>query len=196
MRKTDVCSRHIFRWTSMLALIVSIVAFCQASYLESKAWLSQQLLERAWQSTQPGKPWPWADITPAAKLTIPKLGVEQIVLAGFSGEALAFGPGVESIGSAHLIAGHRDSHFEFLRHLEIGDKLYLETLDGKETSYQISSTAIIDTLQHPTIQPAQDTVILSTCYPFDEWQGGGSRRYLVIAERNSLTASVNETLNF
>lgn len=68
-----------------------------AAYLHAKAWLAQVLLAEAWAATladgTPHKPWPWADTAPVARLQVPALGVDQIVLAGVSGRSLAFGPG-------------------------------------------------------------------------------------------------------
>ena len=76
------------------------------------------LIERAWQRSlndggRPVKPWPWADTWPVARLTVPEQGIELLVLAGDSGNALAFGPGLApystppGVRGVAVIAGHR-----------------------------------------------------------------------------------------
>ena len=67
------------------------------AWIHAKAMLAQSLLETAWSETlrtgKEVKPWPWADTWPVARLTVPRLGIRRIVLAGASGSSLAFGPG-------------------------------------------------------------------------------------------------------
>jgi sortase A len=66
-------------------------------YSKVKAQVAQVLLERAWMRTRAGeaeaKPWPWADTWPVARITVPRIGKSAVVLAGASGEAMAFAPG-------------------------------------------------------------------------------------------------------
>ncbi len=67
----------------------------QGTYIHAKASLAQLLLEAAWAGTLQGKkevkPWPWADTWPVSRLSVPRLGIHRIVLAGASGSSLAFG---------------------------------------------------------------------------------------------------------
>ena len=99
----------------------------QGTYIHAKALLAQVLLEAAWLETRHGikevKPWPWADTWPVSRLSVPSLGVSRIVLAGASGQSLAFGPG-HLFSSAEpgeqgnvIIAGHRDTHFTFIKNI-------------------------------------------------------------------------------
>ena len=107
--------------------------FGEAAYIHLKAELAQYLLQQSWQQTLQGdrqvKPWPWADMWPVARIKMPKHNVDLIVLAGDSGRTLAFGPGYRfgtgDLGAAGnaMISAHRDTHFEFLQHVEQGDTL-------------------------------------------------------------------------
>ena len=69
----------------------------------------------------PVKPWSWADTWPVARIEVKRLDASAIVLAGSSGQALAFGPGhVELTPDAGergvaVYSAHRDTHFRFLR---------------------------------------------------------------------------------
>jgi len=162
-----------------------------AGWIQGKAIVAQQLLNHSWHrtidSSAPQKPWPWADTWPVAKLIVPEYDIEQIVLAGDSGNSLAFGPGY-SFASAEpnspgttIISAHRDTHFQFLKDLKINDKIIVQTAE-EITHYQVDELMIVDseTFTVPTEQSRQ-TLILVTCYPFDALTPGGPLRYLVIA---------------
>ena len=69
----------------------------QGAYIPAKAWLAQELMQRAWQRADYDDdrqaPWPWADTWPVARLKANAGEIDLIVLAGGSGRTLAFGPG-------------------------------------------------------------------------------------------------------
>jgi sortase A len=159
-------------------------------YLPAKASLAQVLLRRAWAATgsQPVRPWPWADTWPVARLLVPRLGVDQIVLAGTEGAALAFAPGHVDSGAAPgdagniAIAGHRDTVFSYLGDLRIGDLLWLECADGTRRSYTVDQTAVVHERETSVLDPtAMPTLTLVTCYPLDARRPGGPLRYVVRA---------------
>lgn len=147
-------------------------------YMKAKAQLSQVLLSHAWEKTLQGaadaRPWPWADVTVAAKLQLPRLHASAMVLTGTSGEALAFGPGLMDGSAAPgqpgltLLAGHRDSHFAFLQHARIGDAISLTGPDGTPHTYTLTETRIVDE-DASFLTPGGSgtpTLALTTCYPF------------------------------
>lgn len=164
----------------------------QGAYIPAKAWLAQGLMQRAWIRTGGGErratPWPWADTWPVARITARSGDVDLIVLAGGSGRTLAFGPGHVSasampgeIGNA-VIAGHRDTHFRFLRDLESGELLKVESSKGLTHLYEVVETDIVDSRKASLLLDT-DAAILSlvTCYPFDARESGGPLRYVVTA---------------
>jgi len=166
-----------------------------ASYIHAKAILAQVLLETAWDKTVHGqqevKPWPWADTWPISRLDVPGLGIDRIVLAGASGSSLAFGPG-HLFGSSFpgqqgntVIAGHRDTHFRFLKDIQRGELIQLQSLTGKMIQYKVSETIIVDEKQTEYLaNTSENTLTLITCYPFDAIRPGGPLRYLVIAKQH------------
>jgi sortase A len=166
-----------------------------ASYIHAKAILAQVLLENAWDKTVHGqqevKPWPWADTWPISRLDVPGLGVDRIVLAGASGSSLAFGPGhlfgsslPEQQGNI-VIAGHRDTHFRFLKDIQKGELIQLQSLTGKTIQYEVSETIIVDEKQAEYLANTfENKLTLITCYPFDAVRPGGPLRYLVIAKQH------------
>ncbi len=182
------------RWTRLAIIALAVVGVWQVAsgaYIHAKAWLAQQLIASAWMRTLEGerevKPWPWADTWPIARLKVIDGGVDLYVLADASGRSLAFGPGhmngTAAIGAGNtVIAGHRDTHFEFLRDLQPGDELTLQTADGRQWNLQLNETHVIDS-RHERLQfdDAAATVTLLTCYPFDAIAPGGPLRYVAIA---------------
>ncbi|OMH33918.1 class GN sortase [Motiliproteus sp. MSK22-1] len=176
----------------LVLIITGVWQLTSGSWIWVKAMLAQRLLEYSWQqlhlSKTPQKPWPWADTYATARLRVPSLEVDQIVLAGDSGRTLAFGPGHNS-GSASpgtaglsIISGHRDTHFRFLQMLEIGHHIQLHTKEGS-ANYQVSRVEVVDSSQTSIADRSEDPgLLLVTCYPFDSIAGGGPLRYLVWAD--------------
>ena len=162
----------------------------QGSYIHAKAMVAQILLKAAWSETLQGqkevKPWPWADIWPVGRLSVPRLGIDRIVLAGASGQALAFGPGhlfgpivPEETGNI-VIAGHRDTHFRFLKDLVIGDEIQLQTAGGETLVFRVGQTRVVNENNTTLLErDAGRYLTLITCYPFDAVNPGGPLRYVV-----------------
>ena len=159
-------------------------------YLPAKAVLAQVLLRRAWAATgdRPVRPWPWARTWPVARLEVPSLGIDEIVLAGDEGAALAFAPGHVD-GTAEpgqpgnvVVAGHRDTVFAFLGDLTVGDELSLEAADGRIVRYAVTGTAVVHETDSAVLDPSDaSTLTLVTCYPLDGVRPGGPFRYVVRA---------------
>ena len=176
-----------------LALLTASAIFLgKGTWIFAKAQVAQVLLARAWDETRAGgravKPWPWADTWPVARLTVPRLGVEEIVLAGGHGQAMAFGPGhlsrsaMPGINGNIVLAGHRDTHFRFLRDLQPGDEVLLEAAAGPPRRYRVTETAVVDFHDNrPLAASLKPTLALITCYPFDAIVPGGPLRYVVRA---------------
>jgi sortase A len=181
-------------WAVAALLALGFWQLGQGAYIPAKAWLAQELMQRAWLRVTAGEdraaPWPWADTWPVARLTSKARDVDLIVLAGDSGRTLAFGPGhlgasatPGETGNA-IIAGHRDTHFAFLRDVEPGERLGVETIAGTSYVYEIVDTAIVDSRTGSLVLDTDLSMLtLVTCYPFDALEPGGPLRYVVTARR-------------
>ncbi|MGD1871054.1 MAG: class GN sortase [Neomegalonema sp.] len=180
---------------AIAALAVAGVGItASARWIPAKAALGQHLLESAWQRAQAGagdsRPWAWADIRPIARLHAPRLGQSQIVLDQASGEAMAWGPGyvqgTAPLGAPGLsaAAAHRDTHFAFLKDLEIGDVLELETADGRRLKYQVRESRVVDSRlwTFPIDRDGPDVLAVATCWPFDVLEPG-PERFILFADR-------------
>lgn len=181
---------------NVLALCLLLLGAQQlggAAIINAKAWLAPLLIESAWiRSLDDGgavvKPWPWADTWPVARLRVPALGVDQYVLHGDSGNALAFGPG-HALGSpapgapgVSVIGGHRDTHFAFLRRLPAGARIELQLHSGEWRTYVAGAARIVDASNGVLhADRSGDGLLLVTCYPFDTLRVGGPMRFTVLA---------------
>lgn len=165
----------------------------QALYIPIKAQVAQWLLQRAWDETRSGervaKPWPWADTWPVARLQVPHLQIDQIVLAGANGASLAFGPGhvsqtaLPGHAGMSLISAHRDTHFAFLAKLEAGMDIIITRPDGGRVTYRVLEAQVVhqDRFALSQAGPLERSLLLSTCYPFEALQARGPLRYVVQA---------------
>ena len=201
------------KYTRKLIAIIIVILFstslwqlATASWIQGKAIIAQQLLNHSWNKSlndltddkkpKTHKPWPWADTWPVAKLIVPQHNIEQIILAGDSGNSLAFGPG-HSFTSAKpntsgttIISAHRDTHFRFVKDLKINEMIFIQTTD-KTMTYQVYEIKIVNSKTFK-LQPVRDrqTLVLVTCYPFDSLASGDSLRYLVYASRPTVQNKV------
>jgi sortase A len=174
-----------------LFAVAGLVLFSQGAYIHVKALLAQILLERAFSETiatgRETKPWGWADTWPVARIEVKRLHASAIVLAGSSGQALAFGPGhVELTPDAGergvaVYAAHRDTHFRFLRDVAIGDEIDITGSDGKMFRYRADASSVVR-FDNSGIDPLTSgyELVLSTCWPFDALTPG-PERYLLHA---------------
>jgi sortase A len=174
-----------------LLALAGLILFGQGAYIHAKALLAQVLLQRAFTETiatgRPTKPWPWADTWPVARIEVKRLHASAIVLAGSSGQALAFGPGhvelTPDVGErgVAVYAAHRDTHFRFLRDVAVGDEIDVTRGDGRRFRYRADSTAVVR-FDTSGLDPLSDGygLVLSTCWPFDALTPG-PQRYLLHA---------------
>jgi sortase A len=164
----------------------------QGAWIHAKALLAQVLLKRAFAETvatgRDVKPWSWADTWPVARIEVPRLGASAIVLEGSSGQALAFGPGHVELSSqpgepgVAVYSAHRDTHFRFLKDVELGDAIDVTRRDGQTFRYRVVKTEVVR-FDESGIDPRMEGqwLVLSTCWPLDA-ATPGPLRYLVYAE--------------
>jgi sortase A len=123
-----------------------------------------------------------------AALVIPRVHLSAIVLHGSDDQTLRRGPGhLESsalpgeTGNA-VIAGHRDSFFRPLRHIKIGDDIFVDTPEAR-SHYRVTSLWVVRADDLSVIRPETEPVLtLITCFPF--WVlGSAPDRFVVRARR-------------
>lgn len=186
-------SRSPRHWLVACLLCLGFWQFGQGAYIPAKAWMAQELMQRAWfrgtEGAEQPAPWPWADTWPVARLSAKSGEIELIVLAGGSGRTLAFGPGHLSASALPgemgntVIAGHRDTHFSFLRDVVIGESLVIETVSGTKHLYKVVGIDVVDSRRGSLLLDTDEAFLsLVTCYPFEAIDPGGPMRYVVTAK--------------
>lgn len=200
----------------LIPLLCSGYYLSKMAYISVKAELAQYLLISSWQqieqqaAIQDGsqlqlteqrlaqyKPWHWADFYPVARLTIPKITLDQIVVNRDSGQALAFAPGLMATsisntdeGSSVFIAGHNDTHFNSLDKLMVGDTIRYQSAGKKASEYRVSARYLLDTkTQQFVYQASSKTLYLVTCFnsnQFQQSEQGTPYRLIVEAELLSI----------
>jgi sortase A len=179
------------RLAAAFGAVLAALGLGHAGWVEAKAALAQVLLVRAWEHTrstgEPARPWPWADTVPVARLRMPRLEIDQIVLSGAGGRSLAFGPSMSGAGALPgepgtvVVSAHRDTHFRFLRELSIGDRIWLETSSAHH-AYEITAIRVVDSRREGIAVDGDEALLnLVTCYPFDAINPRGPLRYVVTA---------------
>lgn len=184
--------RHALAAAALLLLVLGTWQLASAAWIHAKALVAQQLIAAAWSGQRDGgparRPWPWADMRPVARLTLPARGVDLYVLDDANPRALAFGPALVG-GTARpgtqgntVLVAHRDTHFAFLEHVRIGDELEIEPAQGRRARYRVSEVAIVDRAESRVMEEAGAAQLtLVTCYPFDAVRPGTPLRYVVTA---------------
>jgi len=184
--------RRPSRYAAMAAALVGLWLSGSALYIHAKAVVAQILLSRAFAAEIASgavvKPWSWADTWPVARVEVPRLGASAIVLAGSSGQALAFGPGhLERTPDAGepgiaVYTAHRDTHFAFLGRVEPGDAIVVARRDGKVMRFRVTHTEVVRwdaSGIHPDTPGRHLTLV--TCWPLDSALPG-PLRYVVHAD--------------
>jgi sortase A len=132
---------------------------------------------------------------PVARLLIPRLGLDEIVLEGVDDFALNAGPG-HLPGSAFpgeagnsIISAHRDRHFAGLGAIEPGDTVVTES-GTHRTEWVVLSKRVIKADAPALYRTSDATLTLTTCWPI-RYFGTAPERLLVVAK--PLQATKNGT---
>jgi sortase A len=124
------------------------------------------------------------------KISIPRIGLQAIVLEGTSSHSLLLGPAHMS-GSAvpgatgnSVIAGHRDTFFRHIHSLKAGDDIYL-LRSGRQFHYVVTAKRVVEPTDLSVLEPTRDgQLTLITCYPTHAI-GPAPERLIVTARLNS-----------
>lgn len=168
----------------LLCFFTGFVLLIKPMYFYSKGYIVQYLLNISWNKCSLKK-YHWFNLHPVAKIMIPRLGINDIVLDGSKQSILAFGPGkLEESAHIHeknkhiLIAGHRDTFFKNLKNISKNDEIILEHIEGI-SKYLVQNTIIIEPYEYEKIiNNSINTLTLITCFPFN-YIGDAPKRFIV-----------------
>jgi sortase A len=114
--------------------------------------------------------WAMAPGSPVARLVIPRLGLDEVVVEGVGDAALRAGPG-HMTGTAlpgeagnAVISAHRDRHFRALGDLAVGDTILTEGAAGN-VRWVVSRLRVV-TADAPALHASATPLLtLTTCWP-------------------------------
>jgi len=123
---------------------------------------------------------------PVARLVIPRLALDEIVLEGVGDDQLNAEPG-HLPGTAFpgepgnaVVAAHRDRHFNHLDAISVGDTITTESGTLKKTWVVVEKRIVGK--DEPALFPASDpTLTLTTCWPI-RYIGPAPERLIVTAK--------------
>jgi len=175
----------LMRALLVVAAIAGLAETGRFAWTQGKGWLGQALIERSWKSAdgRADAPWPGARTRPAARLYVPELKLDRLVVEGIETPKLAWGPGIVTGPNGHtVIAAHRDTHFAFLGRLERGHRLEIEQPTGARQHWRVAGRRIVDARTTALDLDAPGPMLtLITCWPIDAIEPGGPLRLVVSA---------------
>lgn len=108
---------------------------------------------------------------PVARLRIPRIGLDEIVLEGVDGEELNAAPG-HLPGSAlpgergnAIISAHRDRHFHHLGEVQVGDTIVTQVEDQPATEWIVVAKRVVGEREPALFTTTRPTLTLTTCWP-------------------------------
>ena len=111
---------------------------------------------------------------PVAKIEIPRIGVDWIVVEGVDVADLRKGPGhypgtaLPGVRGNVAIAGHRTTYgapFQDVNELEPGDEIILTSVTGRYV-YRVTETKIVSPSETSVLAPSEEPILtLTSCHP-------------------------------
>ncbi|MGH9524805.1 MAG: class D sortase [Terriglobales bacterium] len=184
--RVEAASRRLRAMDLRTAISLGFIAVgtCLLVYVSwnyASMYLEQRELARRWQEQQQAALMhPVSDKTPAPKvswddgltrLTVPKIGLDAIVVEGTNYHDLKLGPGHLKDTPApgdegnSVISGHRDTFFRHVHELEKGDEVLVQRA-GRTYRYEVTGKKIVDPQDTWVASKTKDAELtLITCYP-------------------------------
>jgi len=132
-----------------------------------------------------GARWSEARGTPVARVIIPRLGLDEVVVEGVGDDELRAGPG-HMIGSVlpgdrgtSVISAHRDRHFHALGGIAVGDTVVTESASGTVV-WTVSRIRVVGADDSALDARPTPTLMLTTCWPI-RYVGPAPERLIVEA---------------
>jgi sortase A len=124
--------------------------------------------------------------TPVARLLIPSIDLDEIVVEGVGPVELNGGPGhfpgsvLPGEAGNSILSAHRDRHFRRVGELVIGTRIRTETRAGS-TDWVITERRIVSRDTPSLFEESERTLTLTTCWPL-RYFGPAPDRLLIIAK--------------
>ena len=120
-----------------------------------------------------------------ARLRIPRLGLDEVVLEGVHDDALNAGPGhlpstpLPGLAGTAVVSAHRDRHFHPLADIATGDTIVTES-DAGRGSWVVTGRRVVHRDARVIRQGSTPELTLTTCWPI-RYFGPAPERLIVSA---------------
>jgi sortase A len=129
---------------------------------------------------------PRAEGVAVARLVIPSIGLDEVVLEGTSDKTLNAGPGhiawspLPGAQGNAIISAHRDRHFRNFERVKVGDTITTE-LRTRTTTWVVVNVHVVDKDTRALVRTRDTTLTLTTCWPI-RLVGSAPDRLIVTAK--------------
>lgn len=129
---------------------------------------------------------PAAPGTPVARLLVPRIELDEIVVEGVDAGELNVSPGhmpetpLPGAAGNAVVSAHRDMHFRRLGQLRIGDTLTTVT-PTRTVTWRITGRRVVAAGAPAILPTAEPTLTLTTCWPI-RFIGSAPDRLLLTAQ--------------
>jgi sortase A len=123
---------------------------------------------------------------PVARLVIPSIELDEIVMEGVGPIELNGGPGhfpgsvLPGDAGNSILSAHRDRHFRRVGELAVGSRIRTETRTGS-TEWMVTERRIVSRDTPALFEESEATLTLTTCWPL-RYFGPAPDRLLIIAK--------------
>jgi sortase A len=168
---------RVFTVVGLMLLVIAGVTYGIGMWVQREArvaWLTAQDATRAERRSESlamsASVKDLTEGTPVARLVMPSLGEDDIVLEGVGTYDLNGGPGhlpgsplPGEAGNA-IISAHRDRHFRHLDRLQVGDTV-LTYVNGEESVWRVVARRVVPAAAPALFATDDATLTLTTCWP-------------------------------
>jgi sortase A len=108
--------------------------------------------------------------TPVARLIVPKIDLDEVVVEGVGDSELRAGPGhmretvLPGAAGTSVISAHRDRHFHRLGGLAVGDTLVTESAEGRAI-WAVDRVRVVGADARVLRSSPTPKLVLTTCWP-------------------------------
>ena len=184
---------------SLIVIGALLLSFAGARYAHGA--LRQDAARRAWEAAQAQSAFtvmsaqldatgigiPWAIGSPIARVIIPVIGLDEIVMEGVGEEELNAGPGhlpgsvLPGERGNSVISAHRDRHFSRIGALQVGDEITTETVAARRMKWIVISRRVVHSGEPALFSTPDPTLTLTTCWPI-RYVGTAPERLIITAK--------------
>ena len=180
--------RHVIRVAGTAGIAAGLIALLYVGLVVARTTTPEPLAPSSPDATSTPAPAPRALVAGESlgQIRIERLGIATTIREGESGSVLRDGVGHLADtpwlgeGGNVALAGHRDTVFRALRHVQAGDVIEIATPD-RLVRYTVEEMTVVAPDNLSVLEPAEgSTLTLVTCYPFT-YIGSAPNRFIVRA---------------